>query len=63
LSQPIQESDLATHQTVCLNEMFEKRLIPFIKINYPENNRVFLPLLACSYYAKYVQEYLAAQNI
>jgi hypothetical protein len=57
------ESNFAINQTLYLNEVIKKKLIPFIKKNYPDNNYVYWPDLASFHYAKFVQEYIALQNI
>jgi hypothetical protein len=42
----------AINQNIYINECLSKRLLPFIRNNYPRNNYIFWPDLASSHYAK-----------
>lgn len=53
----------AINAIVYKDECIKKRLIPFIKRNYPNDDYIFWPDLASSHYANSVTELLREQNI
>ena len=63
MSRPfIQNSKIAINQDVYLEKCIKRRLIPYIRANYPENY-VFWPDLASSHYPKKVVNHLCHESI
>ena len=59
----IHESNQAVRQEIYLDECIEKRLIPFIRNHYHDQNFIFWPDLAKAHYANIVQNKLKQENI
>lgn len=64
LSQPlIRKSGYAINAQRYLDECIKRRLIPYIRQNYTDDQYVFWPDQASSHYAKIVLDHLRAENI
>ena len=64
LSQPlIRKSGYAINASRYLDEWIRRRLIPYIRQNYPDDNYVFWPDQASAHYAKVVIDHLRSENV